>query len=312
MRIHKLIDYLSSQGVLGCDCRYQQITVGSGGAAVYSIQDTDGEYVLKAAGPTLHTDPTVMASCHREFHFYCLNRQLQLPFVPETVFLEQDTPWGLIILMKKYRPIPPASWTPALLHQAIKIIADLHCLPADHFRSLGVHRQDVVIDSAVMKQGCAMWQKVISRFPGAFNSAELQEIYENIHIVCDILNAGPFCISHGDCHPENFLAENGSLFLCDWQNVGIGGRAGDLSFFLSRAGGFGMEIDEAGFVDEYCHCMAEHGIAVHQEQIRSERCASDLLTTFAYWAEYLQDAPYDKVTRIYQSMVNAYRYLKQG
>ena len=53
-----------------------------------------------------------------------------------------------------------------------------------------------------------------------------------------------FVLVHGDFHWDNLLkTDDGRICVCDWQNVAIGGASEDLSFFMSRLGADGIQID---------------------------------------------------------------------
>lgn len=125
-----------------------------------------------------------------------------------------------------------------------------------------------------------------------------------------MLNAEPHSICHGDYHPENILSDGKNLLICDWQNIGIGKGIGDISFFISRALGFGIPMDEDSILDYYCQQLSLYrNKPVDKEVLLKEKAAANLLTTFSFWADYLQNSPIDRVAPIYRGMVQSYEFL---
>ena len=48
------------------------------------------------------------------------------------------------------------------------------------------------------------------------------------------MNSPPHKICHCDFHAINIMLNDEDIVVCDWQCVGIGKGAGDISFFISR------------------------------------------------------------------------------
>ena len=90
----------------------------------------------------------------------------------------------------------------------------------------------------------------------------------------------------------------------------MGKGAGEISFFISRGRDFGIAMDEGALFAHYARRLSVYtGKAVSVEQLMKEHSASSLLTAFLYWAEYLKDAPYERVEGIFCQMAQAARAL---
>ena len=100
--------------------------------------------------------------------------------------------------------------------------------------------------------------------------------------------------------------------MTDWQNIHIGKSAGDISFFVDRGSNFGISMNRVDLFKYYAERISEYtGKIISYDQILKEDSASTLLTTFSFWAEYLKDAPYERVAYIFNQMVSAYNKINQ-
>lgn len=109
---------------------------------------------------------------------------------------------------------------------------------------------------------------------------------------------------HGDFHWDNLLENDGSILICDWQGVGIGGASGDVSFFLSRLGADGITIDEKRFLELYSdEVKARTGITADVDEIARHMAAANVITSFSFWHEFLHGNEETRVRDIYDKMV---------
>ena len=140
----------------------------------------------------------------------------------------------------------------------------------------------------------------------------VNDIFENLNIVCPILNNGYHNICHGDFHPENILFDTAkNLIICDWQNVKIGKGISDISFFIERAIGFGINVNADKLINYYCTCLSKYTDRVIENDILlKEKSAAALLTIFSFWAYYLKESEKERIFPFYNEMVNSFRFLQ--
>ena len=138
----------------------------------------------------------------------------------------------------------------------------------------------------------------------------LDVIYKNLEEACSVLNSAPQYVCHGDFHPENVLSDGKQLYICDWQGVNIGKCVGDISFFISRGLGFGIQINTEKLLAYYCERLSEYiGIEIEPGILQREHSASTLFVTFSFWADYLKNASYERVAKHFLEMENAAKIL---
>ena len=95
---------------------------------------------------------------------------------------------------------------------------------------------------------------------------------------------------HGDFHWEKLLAdEAGKVVVCDWQGVKWDVPSGDVSFFLSRLGADGVNLDPEVFLTAYAEARERRsGEKMDVDQLRKHMAAANVITTFRYWHFFLQ------------------------
>ena len=112
-------------------------------------------------------------------------------------------------------------------------------------------------------------------------------------------------LCHGDFHWDNLLRrENGDIVVCDWQGVGAGGASGDISFFLSRLGADGTDIEPGKVTELYCHerFLLTGETVSHKDLLRHMK-AANLIISFQCWHQYLHGSSCERVRGIYEKMV---------
>lgn len=307
MDIREILDYLFRREVNAVP-----VNTGASGAKLWRIDTGGRTYVLKHAHPSFHSDPGLIEGYRKEFEFYKLNESLKLPFLPGIVHAELHDDYGILLVMDCCEPIPHERWDLPLQKQAADLCARLNSLPADVLAPMNLHFNRTQIDPDFTAKAYEDWKFVLGQHKGRFDEALLDEIYENIGIVCPILNAEPYSVCHGDFHPDNLLLSADGLRLCDWQNVGVGKCSGDISFFIGRGLGFGIDMNADELLDYYCAKLSEYsGAQVEKTTILKEKYASTLLVTLSFWANYLKDCPAERVAVQFDDMAEAYRYLME-
>jgi len=309
IRIKNIVKYLTDKKVFTDITSIEPINTGASGAKLFLISDSKNNYVLKNAH---HNNGGHINSYINEYDFYKLNDKLKLPFVPETLYYENHRDYGIVLVLCFYKPISHNEWDTELLLKAVGLCAELNSLDIETVSDLNLNFNKVKIDHKFAKQSYEAWKYVINRHTGYFDSVIIDKIYKNLDIVCPILNAEPHYICHGDFHPENILSDGKKLFICDWQNISLGKCMVDISFFISRATAFGIEINDNELFDYYCAKLSEYRqTMVDKSILQKDKDASVVLNTFLYWAYYLKDGGIERISPLFESMVNSFNNLNK-
>ncbi len=310
MNANNIFSYLELNQIFTNKVTYEAITIGAGGAKVYIITDGEKKYVLKNIPKYIQTDKNINNSYERELHFYELFESLRLPYIPNTIFYENSNEYGIILVMNYYSPIKKESWDLNLQKQAVDICAKINSIPIDKINSLKLQHQKIDINKQSAENSYNDWKLVLNQYKGKFEDKVLDEIYENIEIVCPVLNCEPHCLCHGDFHPENILYDGNQLIVCDWQGINIGKSISDISFFISRGHGMGIDMKEEHLLDYYCERVSLYRNSfIDKETLLKEKYASTVLCTFSFWAQYLKNSSFEQVAIQYNGMVDAFRKL---
>lgn len=312
MEMNKWLTYLIEKGVFKEVISCEPITLGAGGAKLFTINTGNKKYVLKIAHESFRSDAAYLSSYQKELAFYRLNQQLQLPYIPKVVYCEHHPEYGILLVMEYYEAISHEQWNLNFQKQTVDICARFNSIPVDKVAPLGLEWNPTQIDKEFTHNAYLDWVEILEEHGDKFDRKLLDEIYENIKIVCDVLNKEPQYLCHGDFHPENVLTDGKQLYICDWQGVNIGKSVGDISFFISRGMGFGIPMDEEILLDYYCERLSEYtGTPIEKTTLLKEKAASNLLTTFSFWAHYLKGSSYEAVAGHFEGMVRAYHCLHQ-
>jgi len=300
-----IISHLTNKSVFAHVEKIERIYTGASGAELFAIVAGGNEYVLKTASPIGRH----IADYQRECSFYELNRTLRLSFAPEIVYMENHPEHGIIIVMKRYKSISHNEWDRELQFRAVDLCAELNSVPTESVSGLACF-VPAVIDPDFTQKSYSEWKTVLSQHRGEFDDLILDEIYKNICLVCPVLNSEPHYVCHGDFHSENILMDDDRLMLCDWQNVGIGKCIGDISFFISRSIGFGINVNPDELLDHYCEMLSiKKAFEIKKSVLLKERYASSVLNIFSFWAYHLKKCSREKVAMYFDEMVKGYTYL---
>ena len=310
MEITKILKYLTDISVFNKVLSFEEITMGKGGAKIYKINAGEKIYILKSAHKDFGLDDEGINSYIKELNFYNLSLSLNLPFVPKPVYTEIHPEYGIIILMDCYKTLSPAAWTSELQMKAADLCAKFNSIAFKKLDSMELKWNPTVIDENFSKNSLATWLKVLDEHKGKFDPYILDIIYKNLKEIAAVLNEPPHYFCHGDFHPENILTDGEKLYICDFQGLNIGKCAGDINFFISRGSSMGINIDSEKLLSYYAERLSQYtGKETDTETLEKERCASSLLVTFSFWADYLHNADFIKVKLHYDEMVNAAKFL---
>lgn len=310
MNISEVLGYLSEKGIMMQVQSIEPITVGASGAKLFHITADNKRYVLKVAHESFHHNQNMQNSYLRELAFNQTVKHEEFPFIPKVIYAEHHPKYGVILVMERYSSIPYKDWTVTMQKKAMDVCAAIHSISPSRLESLHLQRDEVRINEADAYHSFLEWCSVMQEHEGKFSKQRVEEIYNNIEIVCPILNKKPHDICHGDFHPDNLLYDGNQIYVCDWQGINIGKGIGDFSFFITRGTGFGLELNEAELLEYYCERLSLYkGESVDKNTIWKERYAASLLTTFLFWAEYLHHSTWERVAEPYQEMLTAYEFL---
>lgn len=282
-----------------------EIRTGQSGADVYEI---DGRYVLKyAARQTLKKEQ--FTAYTREALFYRDRMVRQITYIPEVLKAEASEN-EIFILMKKYDCPKRSGINAELIQKIAKALAALHTDKPTPFMNRDKKKAEPIPSSSIGEY-LGGWKSVLAEHKGAFDDSLLEKIAGKINELIIWHDSEEPVPVHGDFHWDNLLKdENGRILLCDWQGVHLGGASGDLSFFLSRLGGDGIRLDTAVFVDYYVNAVREISgkQIVRQDMIRHMN-AANVITSFAFWHEYLHGSSEERVRDIYGRMAKDFNEL---
>lgn len=224
------------------------------------------------------------------------------PWLPEVLEV-QMTDDEILILMKKYQKLLREGMDDTLLRKIMGALAGIHVREIPDFLRTGRKKQGY-LEKEQVENCLAGWRSVLAEHPGEFDEGKLGQIGAKINDIIAWHHGETQVLTHGDFHWDNLLRKkNGDIIVCDWQGVGIGGASGDISFFLSRLGADGMEIEPKKAVELYCRERSGlTGEQISPEELLSHGKAANIITSFQFWHEYLHGSSSERVREIYDKM----------
>ena len=287
-----------------------QINLGQSGAEVYDI---DGEKILKYVCRQ-NLKENQFETYKKEALFYQSQMETATPaenghahtntYLPQIfkVELSQDE---IIILMKKYPLLERKDINDTLIKKIAYVLAKIHTTPIPDFLKETIDKPAQMTATEI--QSCLDgWKSVLAEHPAIFDEKPLNEIASKINEIIEWHATEPRILTHGDFHFENLLQDqNGNLFVCDWQGVKSAGASEDFSFFLSRLGDDGIEIDPTIFLNECAQAISElTGQTPDTQNILRHMKATNTITSFKFWHAFLHGSNVERVQGIYNKMNN--------
>lgn len=281
----------------------RQIRSGKSGAEVWEIE---GKYVLKYVQRAKLQESGVFALYQNEALFYqFFGQNLQrralacLPKVLE-VQVSED---AILILMKKYHELSRNGISEELLRKIMGALAVIHTQDIPTFLRRE-QKQPGYLKEEQIEYCLAGWRSVLAEHPGEFDEGILTDTAAKINEIIGWNHEEEQVLSHGDFHWDNLLLdENGDVVICDWQSVNAGGASGDISFFLSRLGADGINIEPERVVKLYCHERFQlTGETISKEDMIRHMNAANVITSFQFWHQYLHGSACERVRGIYEKM----------
>ena len=278
-----------------------QLTLGQSGAEVYNI---DGEKILKHVSRQ-NLKENQFETYKKEALFYqsqmSVTRQVYLPQIFELELTADE----ITILMKKYPLLERKDINEALIKKIAGVLAQIHATQIPDFLKETDDKPAPMTDAEI-QASLDGWKSVLAEHPATFDEGPLNEIASNINEIIEWHATEPRILTHGDFHFENLLQDqDGRLIVCDWQGVKSAGASEDISFFMSRLGDDGIEIDAAVFLDAYAQAISNlTGQAPDIQEILRHMQAANTITSFKFWHAFLHGSSAERVKGIYDKMKN--------
>lgn len=277
----------------------KEIKVGQSGASVYEI---DGKYVLKhVVRQNLQEEQFVAYT--REARFYQDQTARERDYLPRILKAEVSES-EILILMKKYDRPDRNAINKAMIQRITEALAALHIDGIPVFMR-GNEEKAKPLSGDMIEACLSGWKGVLAEHPGAFREQPLNEIAGKMNDLIMWHDSEERVVAHGDFHWDNLLQDrDGRILMCDWQGVHLGSASGDLNFFLSRLGGDGVRLDAEVFLDAYVTAVGERtGKQIGRQDIVRHMNAAGVITSFAFWHEYLHGSSEERVRGIYDKMI---------
>ena len=280
--------------------RFAEIKVGQSGADVYEI---NGDSILKHV-ERRKLESSLFDTYSREALFYQSRADSGCSYLPKIIGLEISDD-EIILLMKKYQCPHRGDMDEPMIRKVARALACVHTDSIPEF--LDCDRKPVkILSEPQIEEYLAGWKDVLNEHPGAFDEIPLKETAEKINRIIAWHNTEESVLVHGDFHWENLLTDDcGNILICDWQSVGVGGASGDISFFMSRLGSDGVRLDPKIFLKHYADAIREiSGRTVDIQSIEEHMAAANVITSFAFWHQFLHGAAVERVRGIYEKMID--------
>ena len=274
----------------------KEITLGQSGAHVYELGNTR---VLKVAFREEVQEEAVWISYEKEALFY---EHSSGDFLPK-IYVNVHTDREIFLIVEKYQPLERKGLDAERLQKVMDTLVKIHMLEIPEFLQKEACRP-TEFQEDVRIECLKGWQSVLTEHPDAFDEAPLIEIHENINVWNQRFFDTKVCFNHGDFHFENIMWDAcGNIAVIDWQNCGIGNRAGDISFLFSRLSADGFRFEQEKLIEMYCESALKAGLEVSVKDIRLQMCLVNLNTSFRFWHYYLHGSNRERVQDIYEKMV---------
>lgn len=283
--------------------KVSEIRVGQSGANVYEI---NGNRILKHVQRNMLKND-MFDTYKKEALFYQSKMNTSSVYLPEILNVELSDN-EIIILMKKYAPLERSNSDVELQ----KIINTLVFIHNDKIPEFLKKTRKEPLDKERVDYCLSGWKSVLNEHQNAFDEEALNPIAEKINEIINWHNNEDSVLIHGDFHWDNLLkTDDGKICVCDWQNVDIGGASEDLSFFMSRLGADGIELELDKMLSMYTNAVKEiSGKVINPENIKKHIAAANVITTFEFWHEFLHGNPEDRVKGIFDKLINDYQMIE--
>ena len=279
--------------------RVTEIKTGQSGAEVYEINDDSIlKHIVRSELPE-----EKFSTYSREALFYQSKMNTPAGYLPEVLNIEISDS-EIILLIKKYQPLERKKLDDNLLHKIMKALAAVHLDTIPDF--LSEKNEPAVLSDDKITYCLKGWHQVLSEHPRAFDEKQLDSIAGKINDIIEWHGTEQRRLVHGDFHWENILKDSaGNIIVCDWQGVRVGGASDDLSFFISRLGDDGFNVASDVVLKAYATEMKKvTGEEIDILNIQKHIVATNVITTFEFWHEFLHGTNKERVAGIYDKMIS--------
>lgn len=276
---------------------YRVIQVGMSGATLYHLRLTAQEAVLKCTDAASGAE--AMTRARRELTF-CTGLAHQLPLRTPYLLKTYVGAEHVILLTDVYTSSPP--YDDEDFKRLGQQLGSLHAAFWNETHLLSgatwLKQPDRTLDEKVSRALVA-WQELQlqPQFTDVLETnAWIQPCLNHLprfHALYDYL---PLTLCHGDCHLGNILRDSSGAFVwIDWQDVGLGCGAADVSFLIQRAEMSGVAVPRDIVLTAYYQGLTEAGVQVDEEQIIKGVEVEELKSLSLEWPFYLKQAPKEQV-----------------
>lgn len=272
---------------------------GKSGARVYDI---GGEYVLKQIYRAELGNDELYKAYRKEAWWYAAGGA-GLNSLPEVLDLK-STDEEISILMKRYQALSRQEINTELLEKIMRVLASVHVSEIPPLLKQKQHMAQPLSEEQI-RVSVEGWRTVLNEHPGVFDAAPLERIAGEMNQIIIWHGFEEAVLSHGDFHWDNLLIDKqGRIIICDWQGVEAGAASGDLSFFIGRLRGDGIQLKEQEVVEIYVREIRRiSGKRVTWEEIDRHIRAANVITSFTCWHQYLHGSDEGRVREIFGKMV---------
>lgn len=276
---------------------YRLLAGGVSDVSTYLVELEEGSVVLKLA---MEGDELSKARTLREIGFYKqLAPRVPLPTPPLLVSsADRGAPWLCLLAWNAAPPV--AHWPRARYCHLASQLAQMHgaflgCV--DELRSLAwLTRRDQRTTPQVIETAKDKWRVVSESHARLFvctTPSSIKGYLAQVGYLDDVIGESPATLVHGDCHHGNLLINpTGRWAWADWQEVGVGHGASDLSFFLQRAAMAGADVPEGDALSSYVESLAGHGrSSPSTAELARHVHAHELRMLLVGWPHYLPFVP---------------------
>ena len=282
---------------------YSEIKVGQSGADVYEINK---DLILKHV-ERRKLKGSLFDTYTREALFYQAMADSRRGYLPRIIELKISDD-EIILVMKKYGTPDRNNIDEPMIRKVAGALACVHADSVPEFLN-STRKYSDILPGQQIEEYRTGWECVLKEHPGSFDETPLHRIVEKINKIITWNNSEEKILIHGDFHWDNLLEdENGSIRICDWQSVGMGGASGDLSFFMSR-----LESDCVGFdLMLFLKCYADAildigGHSVDIQSLAGHIAAANVITSFVFWHQFLHGAETERIRDIYEKMTGDFQ-----
>lgn len=264
----------------------ERLTGSLSGAAVFRMDTETGyDVVIKVSltGPSRHL-------ARRELDFYLALSDRVAVQTPQ-LLRHTDTDDLIALMLSAHSPAPPArEWRTDTWLDVARQLAMFHAtsLP-DRDRWTMASWLDTAIGHPSTDVAESFWS-------GTAAAGSLSGILTELDALNGARARSHQCLTHGDCHADNFLYSGDQLVWSDWQAVSIGNPADDLAFLWTRGNADGAHLPYAKMLEAYLNKSGAD--AVGRQTFTQAVLAAEIGILLFGWPIYAGHHPREEQDRV--------------